>query len=658
MLAKITSYLLLSTCVLLFTGNGWAITSVDTTPSTVKKSTSDTISEQRYNYEMAKSSFSKKDWAAFSYHYSVLGDYPLVPYLDFALLKRDMDKLPFDRFDTFLAANRNSFLEVRARQHILHTLWRKKNWQGFLKYYNENIATTEFHCRKLYARVQIGDTDALNEVADVWISARSLPKNCDGLFSIWKKSGGLTQDIAWKRFNAAMAAGKTGLARYVAGLMSEKYKADANRYFKVHSSPNLIKQYQRFDGSKVRDQHIIAHGIKRIARRTPKTALYHWERYEAQYLFPKPVSTSTKRYIATRLMSEGHLVEAERLIKQSIELRQTAVIERIIRESLRNLQWDKVAGWIETLDEDSKNSDRWQYWLARSNAELLRTSTETPHDIYTRLSHNRSFYGFLSADKLNRNYSLEHQIAEVDQSTQIVVEFKPAVRRAKELWLRGNQSEAAAEWMFALRNMSAEELIAAGELALHWGWYNKGIQAMISGNHWDHLDIRFPLAYQTEVAKIASDTNLGPPLIFAIARQESAFAEKAKSSAGALGLMQLMPATAKQTARKTGIKHTTSDLLDPEHNITLGSHYLQELLGKFNGNRILATAAYNAGPHRVDKWIQRNELDLPYDVWIETIPFKETRGYVQNVLAYSVIYAYRMGMELDFITYDEANNHL
>jgi len=162
------------------------------------------------------------------------------------------------------------------------------------------------------------------------------------------------------------------------------------------------------------------------------------------------------------------------------------------------------------------------------------------------------------------------------------------------------------------------------------------------------------LAYKKEIDLAAHKTKMDANLIYAVARQESAFSEKARSSAGAMGLMQLMPSTAKQTARKAGVPYKRNDLYSANTNVHLGSQYLNQLLQKYDGNRILATAAYNAGPHRVNKWL-KDKGDINFDVWIETIPFKETRGYVQNVLAYSVIYAHRLGKSGTMITEKEAN---
>jgi soluble lytic murein transglycosylase len=182
---------------------------------------------------------------------------------------------------------------------------------------------------------------------------------------------------------------------------------------------------------------------------------------------------------------------------------------------------------------------------------------------------------------------------------------------------------------------------------------------MAEAQYWDDLQVRFPIVYKEHVTKAAQQTSVNPLFIFAVTRQESAFVHDAKSPAGAVGLMQLLPATAKQTAQKNGLSFTPQDLIMPEKNIALGSRYLDHLLGVFDGNRILAAAAYNAGPTRVKKWLNKDKgAQLPYDVWIETIPYKETRGYVQNVLSFSVIYAYRLGQETNFVTPAEANRQL
>lgn len=642
------------------------------------------IMEQRYHYELAKSALKNKDFETYREHYNRLDTYPLKPYLDYSEIKQSLLTVDLNQVNRFLETNKGAFLETRLREQVLFTLATQEKWREFLKYYSPNLGHVEIECYNVYAKFHLGNAEALDETAKLWTRGKSQPKACDRLFKVWRKHGGLTSDIAWKRFNAALDKREYSLARYVSSLLDDKYLGYAQQMMALNSRPSLITRRRNYSEQSPEMQMVIAHGIRRYARKHPLKALDQWELYEAQQLFPKSISTETKVYLTNRLTSKGHIDEASALVSHSSELQQKSVIERMLREALRSQQYDKVLSYLDHLSEKDKQSDRWLYWRARALDTIAQhvdqEKADKPHiemkaadafaqvksgkhntesmDIYTKLSKKRSFYGFLSADKLKRAYSLEHKSAEVEPSTLLIVETIPALQRAKELWLKGSHGEAQAEWVFATRAMNSRELIAAGKLARQWGWYNKGIQAMISGHHWDYLDIRFPLAYQETVNDISSQTKVESTLIYAIARQESAFLETAKSSAGAMGLMQLMPGTAKQTARKTGIKHRASDLYDPAHNIYLGTSYLNELLNKFGGNRILAAAAYNAGPHRVKRWIARNPQELPFDVWIETIPFKETRGYVQNVLSFSIIYAHQMGKTKEFITENEAKSLL
>ena len=618
------------------------------------------LEQQRYHYEMAKTALSKGNWQQFTSHYQRLGDYTLTPYLDYALIKYNLHKLEFSGIDKFIQNHKGSFLETRLREQLLYTLAVKKRWKTYLNYYEPSLSSVELDCYWLYARTFERDLDALNEVAEIWQKGHSHPKACDPLFNRWRRAGGLTQEIAWNRFHNAMKDGNTGLARYVSSFLDDEHTTYAELYMRVHGYPHMLRKQRTFAEQSLPMQQIIAHGIQRYARKSPEEALKLWVGYEAQQLFPTELSSETKLYLATRLIRKGKTDTAAAMIANSHELKQNNVIHALVRESLKTQSWDKVLHWLNALSEQERSQDRWQYWRARAMGELALVDRDhgSPEQIYLKLANNRSFYGFLSSDRMGKSYSLEHIPVEISPSSLQTMEALPGLKRARELWLKGNFGEAQAEWIFTTRHMGSDDLVAAGELARRWGWYNKGINAMISGNLWDYLSIRFPLAYEDEVHQMSSLTSVTPDLIFAVARQESAFAENARSSAGAMGLMQLMPATAKSTARKNGIKHRKQDLFDPVHNIRLGSFYLNQLLDQYNGNRILAAAAYNAGPHRVDRWVGKNPQDVAFDIWIETIPFKETRGYVQNVLSFSVIYGYRMGKPRNLVSELEANSLL
>lgn len=312
------------------------------------------------------------------------------------------------------------------------------------------------------------------------------------------------------------------------------------------------------------------------------------------------------------------------------------------------------------LPTTAQKTERWQYWRARALDELKIEQADLGPtiNIYSALAEKRGFYGFLAADILRKHYSLEDRSKPVDQVSFMRVNQLDGIRRARELWAMGYEAESRAEWNHTTKKMQPDELYAAGSLAEQWGWYATGINTMTKGNLWDNLTSRFPLAYANEVKRAARNNNLQPTFVFAIARQESAFAADAKSPVGALGLMQLMPATAQEVAKKQGYSHKTADLLDPSYNLLLGTTFLTGLLDRFDGNRILAAAAYNAGPGRVRQWLGESQRQRPFDVWIETIPFNETRQYVQNVLSFSVIYGYRLGQPQTLVSQAEAKQRL
>ena len=226
---------------------------------------------------------------------------------------------------------------------------------------------------------------------------------------------------------------------------------------------------------------------------------------------------------------------------------------------------------------------------------------------------------------------------------------KCSIQRAFEFFKLGESINARREWFAAINRFDQHQLASATVLADRWGWHQQAIHTTIKAQQWNDLSIRFPLAYRSHMANAAQSTTIKLEWLYAVARQESAFADDAYSSVGARGLLQLRPSTAKIIARKIGVSYKTQDLYHADKNIALGSVYLKQLLEDFEGNRILATAAYNAGPHRVKKWLTRQGKALPHDIWIETLPFYETRSYVQNVLAFSVIYGYRLGIDAPLI---------
>ncbi|MDO8346053.1 MAG: transglycosylase SLT domain-containing protein, partial [Cellvibrio sp.] len=587
--------------------------------------------------------------------------YPLLPYLEYQELINRLITLPKQDVQTFFARYPDSFLSERLTHRWLRTLAQRERWADYLQFYDNRLTDPELACLHLRARLATGDKTALKDVAPRWNIEQTQSKACDPVFAEWRKAGFMTPDLIWERHLKAVIVANKGLANYLANLLPTPDRPMAALLQQVDANPRLLKQTAKFSKQSPKMKTVILHGLEKLARTNAKEALSLWRGYDAQQLFDDSDRTNLKYHIALRLLYQNHEVDAEKLVASTPNLTRVDLLEWLLRESLRKQDWERVNEWIARLPEDARKTERWRYWQARTMEELdiKEINGETASSIFNSVAPARSFYGFLAADKTGVNYHLLDRPMRFTDEQIKAVENAQGILRAREFFARGELGAANREFFHTTRRMPLEEMVIAGRLAEKLGWYRNAIQVMADAQYWDDLEVRFPIVYKEHVAKAAKQTSVNPLFIFAVTRQESAFVHDAKSTAGAVGLMQLLPSTAKQTAQKNGLSFTPQDLIKPEKNIALGSRYLDHLLGVFDGNRILAAAAYNAGPTRVKKWLNKEKgAQLPYDVWIETIPYKETRGYVQNVLSFSVIYAYRLGQETNFVTSDEANRQL
>lgn len=618
-------------------------------------------SKQRQDYAAAKSALNQKQMQTYRKLLTGLEGYPLLPYLEYQDIGNRMNALPKADVAAFLSKYPDSYLADRLSHRWLRTLANRQQWQDYNTFYNAELGDAELACYSLRARLETGDKTAFDDVAPLWNVPESQHKACDPVFAQWTAAGKLTPELLWERHSKALQAGNTDLAGYLSRQMTEPQKKLALLYQDVRRNPGVLAQTTRFSKQSSEMQEIILYGLQRLALRDAPQALTLWQGYDAQQLFEDSQRLETQYHIATRLLRQDRQEDAEALLASISHITSTNLTEALIRDSLRKMDWEKAFTWLTRLPVEAQQTERWLYWRARIMEELdiKEIDGQSVQSLYNRVAASRSFYGFLSADKLGYEYRLVDKPMVISPALQAQVEQAPGIQRARELYILGDIYGASREWFHTTRRMQTEEIVAAGRLADRWGWHRQGIQAMIDAEYWDDLQVRFPLAYQEHVTNAAKATSVNPLFLFAIARQESAFSPDARSSAGALGLMQLMPSTALHTAKSAGIPYKSKqDLLKPEKNIALGSRYLNQLLNQFNGNRILAAAAYNAGPTRVRQWLSKDDAKLPYDVWIETIPFHETRGYVQNVLSFSVIYGYRTGEKQPFITPLEANNSL
>ena len=575
-----------------------------------------------------------------------LRDYPLYLYLEYEELRQRLNPASADRVKEFLNRYPKTPLSARLRNQWLVALAKAEQWQQFLAHYSPQVRGREMTCYYHWARFKTGDqAEALAAVPELWLTGSSLPDVCDPLLDAWRRQGGLTPELVRQRIGLAVNAGNWSLANYLARDLPKKEREQMTLYRQVYDKPHQLVKTKQFQQDSEWMRQIVLQGLQRLIRQDTEAAAEIWPVYQQTLSFGSEEQAQLTRMLALYLATSFH-PDAKAWLQQALnEQEDDSLHEWLVRVALRKGDWAGVQDAIGGMPEELRSSARWQYWLARALEQKgeghLLVEAEA---IFQQVAQERDYYGFLAADQIGTSYRLNHRPLPVDPELIAQMEQKPGLQRAREFFLLGQLPEARREWNFAIQELSSDEVLAASHLVQQWGWHSQSMMGAIAAREWDDLQVRFPLVYQDVFQVFTRDFGLDMNWVLALARQESAFVPDARSSKGALGVLQLLPATAKQTARSIGMGYKGSyELLDPETNIKLGTAHLRELLERFGNNRILATAAYNAGAGKVYQWLSDGGDQLAYDVWIETMPYYETRGYVQNVLTYSVIYGYRQG---------------
>jgi soluble lytic murein transglycosylase len=476
------------------------------------------------------------------------------------------------------------------------------------------------------------------------LHGESQPKACDPVFDAWRAAGRLSNDLAWQRIALAMSAGEVRLARYLERYLDAGDRAWAQRWRALHADPAQANQHNNHAEPHPYREAMLAHAVTRLARRDALAALALWRDVSSRYPFTADQVYDTQRRIVFGLVREDDPNGYAFIASVAPRPEDDRLQEARLRAALHRDDWRSLGQWIAELPADERDSDRWRYWYARALEQTGQI--EAAETAFRSLAEERSFYAFMAADRVGVPYRLDHQQTPVDRPRLASIGERPGVQRARELHALGRWIEARREWREVTDGMERLDLKAAAVIAESWGWHDQAIFTLARTGYWDDLELRFPVRHQDAVAAYAERHKLDPAWVFAVMRQESAFMDDARSHAGARGLMQLMPATARAVARKAyGRKPPRPwELYEADLNIGLGTAYLRMVLDQLGDHTVLATAAYNAGPHRVRSWLPDQAQEA--DVWIELVPFRETRGYLTRVLAYQVIYEHRLGRDM------------
>ncbi len=591
--------------------------------------------ELRQLFLQAEQAVKERDELVYRRLAKQLQDYPLYPYLQYQWLKQNLDDAQQVR--QFLQQHQATRYAPLLRSRWLYHLARNKNWDAFLEYYRGG-GDTRLQCYYRRAQFHTGKRDeALAGAADLWAVGKSQPKACDPLFAQLKKSSLFTTALLWKRFQAAMQNHNTRLAKYVKKLMPSSAQRTASLWLKLHHNPaRYLPELLKHDDI-AQAPAIFVHAVKRLASRDVQRAVEWWDANQQRFDLTTTQRNNTQTRLAMKLAYENHPEAYQRLAALPDADYRSKTWR--IRVALAEQNWERVIESINALSDEQKRQEKWQYWLARAYEET--GEQELADSLYAELSVKRDFYAYLAADKLGRRYQLADRPLDILPQQIAEIRKLQGVQAARELLALDREELARQEWWHIIRQLNSSQILAAAKLAQQWRWHDVAIFTIARVEYWDDVELRFPLGYTEEIHKHALVHDLEPAILFGITRRESAFNKVARSPVGARGLMQLMPKTARYVARQMGERwHGVKALLEPDNNLKYGAWYYQYLLKKFDGNYAAALAAYNAGPHRVKKWLP--EESLPADIWIETIPFRETRDYVTSVLVYAMIYKQRL----------------
>ena len=571
---------------------------------------------------------------------SAYRDHPLFPWLQATVLRRNLDAANPSQVQAILARDGDQPAARWLREAWLGNRIKNKDWAGFRQAYRGSEDKT-LRCNDLFARLDAGATDArwIADAQALWLTGSSLADACDGPFARLAAMGKLDDSQRWQRIDLAIPDGQSGLLRSIARGMAASDAALVTSYAKFIDSP--VAPAPDVWPVTTRSREVATVGLARLAKRDPDRAIAMVqaitpalgldEKQRGRVLYEAALWTVAS-YLpgsAARLNAVPALAYDERLH------------EWRVREAISRGDDAAALAAIEKMGASQRNDSRWQYFEARLRERIGQV--QPARVLYAKAAASSTFHGWLAADRLQQPYSLCALEPVVDPTLSARVAANPYLARALELFAIDRPALAAREWGSAIKPMPDAERRLAVRRALDEGWYDRSVFAMnIAPEDLRYYSLRFPFHHEADIRAQAKINALDPAWVAAQTRAESAFMPKARSGADARGLMQLLPGTGALTARRIGVPWTGGDsLYDPTTNITLGTAYLRQMLDRLGGKSYLAIAAYNAGPAPIDRWTAaRPQMDP--DFFVESIPYKETREYVARVLAFSVIYDWRL----------------
>ncbi len=550
-------------------------------------------------------------------------------------LSSQFDTVGDPQIRTFLQTYAGSLLAERLRSDWLKRLGRGQRWDDFSAEYPALVSPdAELNCYQLRARLAHGDTAASQVARPLWFTGKDMPEACGPLFEQLRDQGLITRDDVWQRLRLGSEENNTGLMNRMTALLPDGQAFTAKQLDSVAANPAAALKREQFALSTRGGRELAIYAVQRVGASDPALGAEHWR------AMAKSFDAADQGYVWGQLA----LVAARKQQPQALawfkEAGNTQLsplqLEWKTRSALRVQDWTLALDTIEHMSASQQGEASWRYWRAR----CLKTLSRLPeaNELLAPLSREHHFYGLLAKEELGSVLDAAAGRYKPSEDEVGAIGRLPSLGRAIALYKLDQRSDAVREWNWGVRNLQDTQLLAAAELAARHQWYDRAIYTADRTKDIHDFTLRYIAPYRDVVSEAAKQLSLDEAWVYGLMRQESRFVSVAKSHVGAGGLMQLLPATAKWVAQKLGYKKFRAEMVNEVGtNVQLGTYYLKHVLDSLGGQEVLATAAYNAGPGRARNWQDSRALDAA--VYIETIPFTETRDYVKKVMANAYWYA-------------------
>ena len=560
---------------------------------------------------------------------------PLQPWTDYWRLAVRLEDASESDVQAFLSTHNNTYVAELLRGDWLKVLGKRKAWTEFDRdgagFPRPDL---EIRCYAWSSRLARGDESARAEAADVWLEPRELPEGCARLVETLMQPERFSVTRIWQRVRILFENGQITAAKTALGYLPRSEAPDERALAEAARSPRrlLSRLPASLERRPVREVAVLA--VVRYARTDPEGAARALEGPLADR-FPE----RELKYLWGRVGLEGARILHDKALKWYARAGDAPLDDDQLawkaRAALRRGNWTVVRASIDRMSPSARLDPAWTYWYGRGLAAQGEEAGARAY--YLRLAGQTDFYGLLADEELGYVATVpEAGYVPTDEDVAAAARV-PGLARALELIRLGVRTEGVREWLFTLRSLDDRRLLAAAELARREEVYDRAIQAADRTERLHNFALRYPMPYREIFQEFARTRGLDEAWVFGLVRQESRFVSDARSAAGAAGLMQVMPHTARFVAANMGLRgFRAKGVAELQTNVRLGTGYMKIVLEQL-GHSVLASAAYNAGPSRAKRW--RDARPLEGAIFVETIPFPETRDYVKKVTANSVFYA-------------------